>query len=167
MIARAGRIYIQGLIATEVLLLWATIAIHLGVLCGGIALYDKYHEILGAAVIVVSGSSFAFKRKGVGLMTQIRTCPQWMWKSALVIASYGILTSVTLVIFPPNNVFASSFVGSGFPLGFEAIPLCILYSALRHSRNDGSELIRSTVVSLLFIGCGIIWATTTHQIAIR
>lgn len=168
MIARAGRVYTEVLMVAEVILLLASIGIHLYVLAGTEAVYEKYQGALGTAVIVIGGPSFAFKRKGVGLIAQIRGCPQWMWKSAVAIAAYGFLTLLTLVIFPTRGSFTSSLVGSGFPLGFEAIPICILYSALWRLRLDEPELIRKAGISFLFIILGIIWATTAyHQIAVR
>jgi hypothetical protein len=163
MIARAGRIYIQALMVAEVILLLASIAIHLSVLAGTEAVYEKYQGALGTAVIVLCGPPFAFKKKGAGLIAQIKSCPQWMWKSAVAIAAYGILTLLTLVISPTNSLFTSSLVGSGFPLGFEAVPICILYSTLWRLHLDGSGLIKNAGISLLFIGFGIVWATTTHQ----
>ena len=162
MIARAGRIYIQALLVAEVILLLASIAIHLSVLAGTEAAYEKYRGALGTAVIVICGPPFAFKRKGVGLIAQIRSCPHWMWKSAVTIAAYGLLTLLSFVIFPSSSLFASSLVGSGFLLGFEAVPICILYSALWRLRLDGSEFVTNAGISLLFIGFGIVWATNAH-----
>lgn len=163
MIARAGRIYIQALMVAEAILLLASIAIHLSVLTGTVAVYEKYRGVLGTAIIVIGGPAFAFKRRGGGLIAQIKSCPQWMWKSAVAIASYGILTVLAFVIFPTSPRFTSAFVGSGFPLGFEAIPICILYSALWRLRLDGSELIKGAGISLLFIGLGFIWATSAYH----
>jgi hypothetical protein len=167
MIARAGRVYVQLLMVAEMTLLLASIVIHLSVLSGTGAAYERSQDVLGTIVIVISGPVFLFKKKGVGLIAQITSCPKWMWKSAVVIAAYAFLTPLTFVISPLSQQFGFSLVGSAFPLAFEAIPVCILYSTLRRVHLDESELSHNALLSLLFIGLGIIWAVTGQHYPFR
>jgi len=146
----------------EIALFLVSVVIHLLVLMGDRKLYEDYQGALGTAVIIIGGPAFAFKRKGVGLIAQIKSCPKWMWQSAIVIAAYGIATT-SLFIFSTNVVFTSSFVGSAFPLGFEVIPICILYSSIGPHHLDESQFLRNCMASVIFVILGIIWALAAHH----
>lgn len=164
MFDRVARAYIQVLLTAETMLLMASVAGHLLVLTGRGTLYEKYLGALGTAVIVLGGPTLPFRKKPVGLIMQIKSCPQWMWKSAAALAIYGIMTLIPLLISPTSGLFTSSLVSSAFPFGFEAIPICILYSALWRFRLGGPDLMNSTLISIMFMILGIAWVLTNQHL---
>ena len=156
MIARATRIYLLALIGAEATLLTSFVLVHLLVVAGNDSIYEVYHGVLMRAVLVVGIPTIGFKSRSVGFLTQIRSCPKWMWRTAVGIAMYGMLT-FALLFSPMDERHLSAWVGSAFPLGFEAVPICILYSALSASRNEETWIIERARVSVLFLILGFLW----------
>ena len=83
-------------------------------------------------------------------LTQVRASPSWMWKSAFVVAACGFSTAVLPAILPLSHSSSrDALVYFGFPLGFDAVMLCILYSVLWGRYLDDLEMIRRAQYSVI------------------
>jgi uncharacterized membrane protein (DUF441 family) len=60
------------------------------------------------------------------------------------------------VLFGNSHPSDSDLVISGFPIGFDAITICILYPVLRPGCLDGPELIKRTAASIMIVALGVI-----------
>jgi len=89
-------------------------------------------------------------------MDQIKSCPTWMWKAALILGVYGLFILCLQAIFPQGtSISDQALTISGFPLGFDAISFCILYSVLRSGYLDKSEVVRRALHSVIFVALGV------------
>jgi len=150
MIFRLARGYISLLLALELLLLTASFVLHVGVFfMGRTTAYDEYGLILFRAAVIVGIPTFAFVKDSLRWVNQIKSCPKWMWTGSLLLGLYSLLT----VFFPQGPSFADRILTiSGFPLGFEAISVCILYSVLSRHYLERAEVTRRALHSVI-IGC--------------
>ncbi len=69
-----------------------------------------------------------------------------MWRAALAVWVYGLAVMLLQAIFPENAVSLPDqpLVLSGFPLGFEAIPLCVMYAVLYSDYVEVPQQIKRT-----------------------
>jgi len=150
MIFRLARCYVSLLVALELLLLAASLALHVSVFFRGrTTAYDECGLILFRAGVIVGIPTCAFVKDSIRWVQQIKSCPRWMWRGSLVLGVYSVLT----VFFPQGPSFADRVLTvSGFPLGFEAISICILYSVLSRGYLEREEVIKRALHSVV-IGC--------------
>ena len=152
MIVRSAYAYVRLLFALELLLLVASLLLHLSVFMGAKEPYLGFGAPLFRAMVVVGLPVFAFIKDSLRWVDQIKSCPEWMWKGALSIGVYGLLTPFLQALFPQGQ----SLMWSGFPLGFEAISLCILYSVLWAGYLEQSDVVRRASHSLVIVAVCVI-----------
>jgi hypothetical protein len=149
--------YVTVLLALEVLLFAASLLLHVSVLAGARKPYAEYGVTLFRMQVVVGFPIIAFIKDGLKWMDQIKSCPKWMWKSAVSLGLYGLFIFCLQVIFPEGrSISEQALTVSGVPLGFDAIYSCILYSVLYAGYLDKSEVVRRALGSVIFIVLGVI-----------
>jgi hypothetical protein len=140
--------YVRLLLALELLLFTASFLLHLSALfLGRTAAYDEYGLTLFRAVVIVGLLVFAFVKDGLRWVDQIKICPKWMWKGSLMVGGYGLLTA--FLPQPGPSLADRILTVSGFPLGFEAASICVLYSVLSKDYLEKAELARRALHSIL------------------
>jgi uncharacterized membrane protein len=141
----------------EILLFTASLLLHVSVPMGTNQLYEEYGgTLLGAAVIVGIPTS-VFITNSFRWVDQIKTCPKWMWQAALTLGVYALFIACSVAIFSEaDSTFGSAFAVSGFPLGMDAICVCILFSALSSGCLNKTEIVRRTGKSLIFVSLGVV-----------
>ena len=134
MIVRLAYFDVRLFFALESLLVTASLVVHVSLFFMGATPANlKYSSVLFRGAVIVGIPVTAFIKDGVRRIDQIKSCPRWMWKGALILGIYGPLTLVLqLVCFGQGSSFEvnPTFMTSGFPLAFEAISICILYAVL-------------------------------------
>ena len=109
-----------------------------------------------SGTVVVGIPVTAFIKDGLNWMGQIKSCPKWMWKAALMLGVYGICLVCLMIILPEGPSLSDQHLTlSGFPLAFDAIFLCVLSSVLWSGYLEESEVIRRALLSLLFVTVGV------------
>jgi hypothetical protein len=140
--------YVRLLLALELLLFTASWLLHLSAFfLGRTAAYDEYGLALFRAVVIVGLPVFPFVKDGLKWVDQIKICPGWMWKGSLMVGAYGLLTAFLPQAGP--SLADRILTVSGFPLGFEAVSICILYSVLSKDHVGKAELRQRTLHSIL------------------
>jgi hypothetical protein len=157
MIARLTYIYVRSLLVLEVLLFAASLLLHLSVfILGTNEAYAKYGLPLFRGTVIVGVPVIAFAKDGMW-KNQIKSCPKWMWKGALILGVYALLIACVQTIFSQGTSFSEqALTVSGFPLGFDAISLCILHSVLWSDYLEKSEVVRRATHSVAFVTLGVI-----------
>jgi hypothetical protein len=81
-----------------------------------------------------------------------------MWKAALTLGVYSIVVFCLQVLFPQGggSLSEQALAVSGFPLGFDAIALCILYSVLWTGYLSKSDVAKGAGKSLLMVFLGVV-----------
>ena len=153
--------YIKFLFVVELILFAASVCLHvLTMIVGMNAAFQHYGLPLFRGAIVMSIPTVALTKDGMW-QDQIRRCPIWMWKSALGIGLYSLFIACVQVIFAGNASFSEQTLAiSGFPLGFEAISLCVIYSVLWSDYLQDTDIVQLATHSALFLILGTIalWA---------
>jgi hypothetical protein len=157
MIIRLSYAYVRLLMILEMLLFTASLLLHVSVAMGKSQLYEEYGgTLLGAAAIVAIPTS-VFITNSFRWVEQMKTCPKWMWQAALTLGVYALFIAFSVAIFSDaDSTFGSAFAVSGFPLGLEAIYICILFSALSSGCLNKTEIVRKTGKSLIFVSLGVV-----------
>ena len=158
MVARLACAYVRGLFVLEVLLFAASLLLHLSVFITGTnEAYVAFGLPLFRATVIVWIPMAVFIKDSLKWTDQIRSCPKWMWKTALAFGLYGIFIAVLQAVFPQGDSFSEqALTVSGFPLGFDAIALCILCSVLRSDCMEKSEVVRRATLSIVLATVGVI-----------
>jgi hypothetical protein len=157
MSVRLAYAYVRLLLVLELLLFTGSLLLHLSVCIGAKRPYAEYGVILFRGMVIVGVPITAFIKDGLGWMGQIKSCPQWMWKAALILGAYGLFILCLQVIVPEGaSISDQTLAVSGFPLGFDAIYLCILYSVLSTDYLAKSEVSRRALHSVILITLSVI-----------
>ena len=118
---------------THCILIALSLLLHIALLIVGVdGKYERYGPVLGGATVLAGICAFAFIKDALMWMGQIRTCPRWMWRTALAFGIYS--TCILLVQFLlPHDASDNPMpiVTSAFTIPFNAISCCVLYSVLR------------------------------------
>lgn len=156
MIARLAFAYVRLLLALEILLFTASLLLHLSAILGFKKPCAAYGIILLIGTVIVGVPVTPFMKDGLEWKDQVKSCPEWMWKTAFTLAVYALLVACTQIIFPTGTSMADQTLAiSGFPVGFDAIYICILYSVLWVRYLDKSEVIDRVRSSVILVIVGI------------
>jgi hypothetical protein len=155
MAARIAYGYAYMLLAAGALCFVLSLILHSAVLMGLKAPFATYDVALCGAVVIVGILSSAFLKDGFMWMQQIKSCPKWMWRTALVLGFYTLLFGPFYAAASRSGPFWKHLAVSGVPIGFEAILFCILYSAIRSKYLNEAELAKGAGRSLLMTGFGL------------
>jgi hypothetical protein len=157
MAVRLAYAYVRLLFALEILLFAASLLLHLSVAIGTKKLYAEYGLILFRGAIIVGLPSIPFIKDSLKWKDQMKSCPEWMWKGALLLGGYAIFITCLQAVFPQGDSFAEQALTiSGVPLAFDGIYFCILYSVLRAGYVDKSEVIVRARNSVIFVSLSAI-----------
>jgi hypothetical protein len=152
MIYRVACAYVRLLLVLEALLFTLSLSLHVSVLIGAKEPFAEYGAILFGGTVAAWIPVTAFVKDGLRWTDQIQTCPGWMWRTALAIGAYGLVILCLQAIFPEgDSISQQTLTLSGFPLGFDAISLCVLYSVLWSGVLTKSEVAKRTRNSLLMV----------------
>lgn len=143
--SHAARAYVVVLFCLEALLFAASLLLNLSVLFGAAEPYTRYGLTVFRAAVIVGIPVFAFIKDS--WTDQIKNSPGWMWKGALGVWVYGVLT-MSLLLFPRLGGWGQAVMMTGFPLGFEAIPCCVLYPVISQRYLTKPEITRRALRSL-------------------
>ena len=154
---RLAYAYVRTLLVLETLLFAASVLLHLSVfITGPNQSYTKFGLPLFRATVIVGVPVIAFVRDGLW-KNQIKSCPRWMWRGALIVAVYALLITVAQMIFSGGASFSEDALAvTGFPLGFDVISLCILHSVLWSDYLEKSEIVRRAMHSVALVALGLI-----------
>jgi|tagenome__1003787_1003787.scaffolds.fasta_scaffold20327263_1 hypothetical protein len=148
--ARLAYVYVGVHLALLVLLFAASLLLHLSLFISGPnEAYAKFGPSLFRASVFVGSPVMAFVRNGMWT-DQIKSCPKWMWKGALGLGVYSLLIACVQMFFSARPIVEQITI-SGFPLAFDAIFVCILYSVLWADYLQKSELVLRTLESIAFV----------------
>jgi len=122
-----------------------------------IGLHADHRGILFGASVMVSLAAAAFIKDGLRWKDQIKSCPKWMWTTAFTLGAYALFCLfIQLVLLPRPPLSEGALPQSAFPLGFDAIFACILYSVVHRHYLDRSEVRPRTFWSLSLVAIMII-----------
>ncbi len=148
--------YISLLLVLESLLFISSLSLHLSVLLGTRGLFAEFGTVLFRGTFIVGVPVIAFINDSLRWRDQLRTCPIWMWKAALTLGVYSLFVLCLQAFFPEGASFSEQALAvSGFPLGFDAIALCIIYSVLWSGYLMKSDIAKGAGKSLLMVLLGI------------
>jgi len=157
MIYRFAYAYVRLLLVLEALLFTLSLSLHVSVLIGAKEPFAEFGAILVRGTVIVWIPVIAFVKDGLRWRDQIKTCPGWMWRTALAMGAYGLVILCLGAIFPEGvSPSEQPLIVSGFPLGFDAISLCVIYSVLWSGFLTKSEVAKLTRNSLLMVAFGLI-----------
>jgi hypothetical protein len=163
MVVRLAYAYVRFLLVLEALLFTLSLLLHLSVLVGARGPFAELGAMLFRGTFTVGIPVFAFIKDGIRWRDQLKTCPGWMWKAALTLGVYGLVVLCLQAIFPEGASFSEQALAvSGFPLGFDAIALCIIYSVLWSGYLTKSEVAKGTGKSLLMVLFGLVAFLAYH-----
>jgi hypothetical protein len=155
--ARFAYTYVRLLLILEALLFALTLFLHLSVLLRASGLFAEFGAVSFRGAVIVWIAVSAFIKDGLRWTDQLKACPRWMWKTALVLGVYSLFVVCLQAIFPEGASFSEQALAvSGFPLGFNAIALCIIYSVLWSGYLTKSEVAQGAGKSLLMISLALI-----------
>jgi|SRR5215472_2076429 len=77
--------------AAEALLFLMSLMLHSAVLVGAKGSFINYDLALFRAAVIVGILTTAFLKDGLLWVQQIKSCPKWMWKTALALGVYSLL----------------------------------------------------------------------------
>jgi hypothetical protein len=149
MLLRLARAYVRILFAIEIVLFASSLSLHLVVLCArrhvdfGILLFFFVSSIVAQIMVV------PFVKENVRWWRQVKRCPGWMWKPALA------LLWVYPIVLISFSKFAPAVAISGFPIIFDAINICVLYTVVRLSYLEDPEIARGARFSVL-AACAVV-----------
>jgi hypothetical protein len=157
LITRIAFAYVRSLLVLEILLFAASLSLHLSVfILGANKAYADYAVPLFRATVIVGIPVIAFAKDGMWT-DQIKRCPRWMWKGSLILGAYALLIACVQLIFRHDAALSGqSLILSGFPIGFDAISLCILHSVLWSGYLEKPEVVRRTLHSVVFVTLGAV-----------
>lgn len=144
LLLRAAYGYVVILAALELLLLLASLLLHLSVLAGAESPYANYGLEVFRTAIVVGIPVFAFIKDF--WVDQIKNCPKWMWRTALGLGIYALVTM--LLLFSPVKFWELPMTLSGVPLGFEAVSICVLYPVVVQRYSSEQDITRRALHSV-------------------
>ena len=155
--ARLAYAYVRTLLVLEALLFAASLLLHLSVFIRGPnQAYAEFGLPLFRATVIVGVPVIAFVRDRAW-KNQIKSCPKWMWKGALIVGVYALLIAGAQMIFSGGASFSEDALAvSGFPLGLDAISVCILHSVLWSNYLGQSEVVRRAMHSVALVALGLI-----------
>ncbi len=149
MLIRLVRGYIICLLAAQVCLFIAVLAVHVFSLA-----YSNKSELGNAMfcfriAVLLNLSSFAYANNSLYWLSQLKAAPAWMRHTALGLCGYGFVVVILKIVLPsaPSPIY-DPMVVSGVPLGFIAISICFLYTALNMPWFSEIELKKRTTISL-------------------
>jgi hypothetical protein len=149
--------YVSLLLVLEALLFISSLLLHLSVLLGTRALFVEFGAALFRGTFIVGIPVIAFIKDSLRWREQVRTCPRWMWKAALMLGVYSLIVLCLQAFFPEGASFSEQALAvSGFPLGFDAIAFCIIYSVLWSGYLTKSDVAKGAGKSLLMVFLGLI-----------
>ena len=157
MAARFAYAYVSLLLVLEALLFISSLLLHLSVLLGTRGLFVEFGAALFRGTFIVGIPVTAFIKDSLRWRDQLRTCPRWMWRAALTLGLYSLAVLCLQAFFPEGASFSEqSLAVSGFPLGFDAIAFCIIYSVLWSGYLTRSDVAKGAGKSLLMVLLGIV-----------
>lgn len=158
MIGRIARAYLLLLLSAEFVLFALSLLLHTGAFLGRRNLITEFGPFLFRCAVLVGILSVPFVKDSLRWTHQIKKSPEWMWKSALTIGVYVIVVMcLQLLLFPQGSTLTDqTLVVSGFPLAFDAISICILWTALRSDFFKSEELAKRAGISVAGIALSIV-----------
>lgn len=163
MVVRLAYAYVRFLLVLETLLFTLSLLLHLSVLAGARRPFAELGAILFRGTFIVGIPVIAFIKDGLRWRDQLKTCPGWMWKAALTLGMYGLVVLCLQAFFPEGASFSEQALAiSGFPLSFDAIALCIIYSVLWSGYLTKSEVAKRTGKSSLMVLFGVVAFLAYH-----
>jgi hypothetical protein len=155
--SRFAYAYISLLLVLESVLFISSLLLHLSVLLGTRGLFAESGAVLFRGTFIVGIPVIAFIKDSLRWRDQLRTCPTWMWKAALALGVYSLVVLCLQAFFPEGASFSEQALAvSGFPLGFDAIAFCIIYSVLWSGYLTKSDVAKGAGKSLLMVFLGIV-----------
>jgi hypothetical protein len=131
----------------------ASLSLHVSVLLGAREPFRQCGGLLFCASVILMLAAAAFIKEGLDWMNQIKSCPKWMWRTAVALWLYSFGTLALQAVLPqPGPLAEQPIVVSGCPTGLDAMFLCVIYSVLWGSYLDRPELIKRVGVSIAFVG---------------
>jgi len=106
MLARFAYAYVFLLAALEILISILTFALHMSVIMGVKAHSAEYATILFRASVFLCVPAVAFQRDRLEWFDQVKSCPAWMWKTALGLATYSGIILVLQMLFSEEPYFS-------------------------------------------------------------
>jgi hypothetical protein len=147
--SRLSYVYVRLLFVLEAALFAASVLLHVSLLFHSGDSYAQYAVSLFRYSVVIGLPACAFIKDSGGWVNQIKSCPKWMWKAALTPGVYSLLLLLKTFLSMPTSDL--SLLLPGFPLGFDAINICVLYSVLASGYLDKSMVVSRTLRSLLVV----------------
>ena len=159
--SRLVRIYAFLLFAVVSLLFGSSLLLHLAAFLDRRDLIAAFGLTLFRFTVIAAIASMPFVEDSLKWVQQIKKCPKWMWRTALGLGIYVIaMTCLQMFVFPQDpSLNDQTLVLSGFPLGFQAIAICILHSVLwsdtlgreEFARRAGRSVAMVVLIMVVFL----------------
>jgi hypothetical protein len=156
MMARIAYAYALSLFGLDVAFFFLSLLLHIAVLAGAKELNEHFGKIvlIGAFIVVIP--VFTFAKNSFKWVQEIKKSPAWMRRGALTFGIYALFICSLLMFAFPNcdTLLGEGLVGSASMMGFTAISMCILYTAIWSGAVESPELIRMARNSAVFMCIG-------------
>jgi hypothetical protein len=157
MTSRLSYGYVGFLLVLEVLSLATTLLLHVRAILGVGEPHKEYGLMLFCAALVLGALVTPFLKNNLYWMKQIKSCPMWMWMTALAVGLYGLsILCLGAIVLGSASASRDTMAISSFPLAFDAISVCILYSVLCSGYLAESEVVRRSRLSAIGASFGAI-----------
>jgi len=150
MIAKWARAYAAVLLVGDLLVLAATLVLHVNALAGRQLPYGVHgrHLLLGSFLVAFPAMFFA-KERNVW-RNEFKDCPGWVQIAVIIFMAYGIGVAIfQTVLFPSSGGPDDSWTITAIPLFIASMPLCVLYSVLWSGKPLQTELTQRARNSLI------------------
>jgi hypothetical protein len=150
MMMKLARAYVATLFVVELMLLSASLLLHVGFWIGvQNAPVEFPQRLLFGALLAAFVTAFLAKEKNVW-KNEFKSCPAWVRVGTLALVLYGFIGAISQAVFSPHaggpgNLFALSSLS----LAVDAMPLCILYSIIWGDSVQEGELVKRSSASFV------------------
>jgi hypothetical protein len=148
--AKLARVYVVALFVLELLLITASLLLHISVWTGKPRIYAQSGQsvLLGAFLACFPAAIFA-KDRNIW-RNEFKSCPPWVRVLTLTCVLYGITIALIQMVFfsivqDPDGLF----ILSAIMLVIGSISLCVLYSVLWRNAFRDAELVKRSSISFV------------------
>jgi hypothetical protein len=158
-----ARTYIVVLFLIEVLLLAASLLLHVSVWMGLGRLYTEFGEVLlVGSLFAALVSCFLAKERNVW-KNEFKRCPLWARGLAVSVGIYGLALALwRTVLFPDAGGSEDLITLSAIPLSVNAMCLCIPYAVAWTKSVGTADLIRRSIASFAAAIVGVVIIAAYH-----
>jgi hypothetical protein len=150
MMVKIARTYVVVLFLIDLMLLAASLLVHISVWLGMQQLYTKLGLALLVGALIANFVVLCLAKERNVWKNEFKACPAWVRGLAIAFGCYGLGVAIFQTVLLPNAGGPDDpLTVSAIPLAFEALSLTVLYSVLWAGSLPQAELLRRTGISFI------------------